>query len=243
MRAILLLAAIPLAACSFHGGGDDNSQPGVPASGQGTSRTYQVAGFTGVDLRGSDDADIRVGPAFSVRAEGPSDRLDGLRITKEGDVLRISRKSNAVGWGGGRDVKVFVTMPAIASASIAGSGDMTIDRVDGTSFKGATSGSGDLAVQQIKADSLDLSIAGSGNINAAGAAKQASLSITGSGDIDARGLTVGSADVSIAGSGDVKATVNGHAKVSMMGSGDVDLGGGATCDVSKMGSGEVTCGH
>lgn len=242
MRALMILAAIPLVACSFHSG-DNDSQPGVPASGQGTSRTYQVADFTGVELKGSDDADIRVGAAFLVRAEGPSDRLDDLKITKDGDSLKISRKSNHMSWGGGRDVKVFVTMPAIRSASIAGSGDMTIDRVDGGGFDGSTAGSGSLSIGQMRVDQAKLSIAGSGDITAAGAAKQASLSIAGSGDIDAGGLTASQADVSIAGSGGIKATVNGHAKVSMMGSGDVDLGGGATCDVSKMGSGEVTCGH
>lgn len=242
MRALMLLAAIPLVACSFHGG-DNDSQPGVPASGQGTSRTYPVADFTGVELKGSDDADVRLGKAFSVRAEGPSDRLDDLKIVKEGDTLKISRRSSHMGWGGGRDVKVFVTMPAIRAASIAGSGDMTVDRVDGGGFEGSTAGSGALSIGQMQVDQVKLSIAGSGNITAAGAAKQASLSIAGSGDIDAGGLTASQADVSSAGSGDIKATVNGHAKVSMMGSGDVDLGGGATCEVSKMGSGEVTCGH
>ena len=242
MRSLMLLAAIPLVACSFHGG-DNDSQPGVPASGHGTSRTYQVAGFTGVALKGSDDADVRVGPAFSVRAEGPADRLDDLRIVKDGDTLRISRKSNHMSWGGGRDVKVFVTMPAISAASISGSGDMTVDRVDGGAFDGSTAGSGDLSIGQMQVDRATLSIAGSGNITAAGTAKQASLSTAGSGGIDAGGLTASQADVSTAGSGDIKATVNGHARVSMTGSGDVDLGGGATCDVSKMGSGEVTCGH
>ena len=90
MRSLMLLAAIPLVACSFHGG-DNDSQPGVPASGQGTSRTYQVADFTAVALKGSDDADIRVGPAFSVRAEGPSDRLDDLKITKETARFHLKR--------------------------------------------------------------------------------------------------------------------------------------------------------
>jgi hypothetical protein len=242
MRSLILLAAIPLIACSFHGG-DNDSQPGVPASGQGTSRTYQVAGFNAVALKGADDADIRVGPAFSVRAEGPADRLDDLKIVKDGDTLKISRKSDHMSWGGGRDVKVFVTMPAITAASTAGSGDMTIDRVEGGAFTGSTAGSGDLSLAALKVDRLDLSIAGSGDISAAGTAGQASLSVAGSGNIAAGGLTAGGANVTTAGSGDITATVNGQAKVRMMGSGDVDLGGGATCNVTKLGSGVVTCGH
>ncbi|HEU4962182.1 MAG TPA: head GIN domain-containing protein [Sphingomonas sp.] len=244
MRSLMLLAILPLVACSGHGVGHDENAAGVPASGAGTARTYAVTGFTGIELKGSDDAEVRVGDAFSVRAQGPADMLDDLRIEKDGDTLKIGRKSNHFSWGGGgRDVKVFVTMPRIASAGIAGSGDMTIDRVDGPTFSGGTSGSGELSIGRMAVDSADLSIAGSGNIAASGTAQRVSLSIAGSGDIDAQGLTAREADVSTAGSGDIKATVNGHAKVSMMGSGNVDLGGGATCDVSKMGSGEVTCGH
>ena len=242
MRTLLLLVALPLAACSSHGSGADAA--GVPASGSGTARSYAVSGFTAVDLRGSDDAVVRTGGAFSVRAEGPSDMLDDLKITRDGDTLKIGRKSHSgFHWGGGRKVKVFVTMPSIASAGVAGSGDMTVDKVSGGSFSGSTAGSGDLTIQQIDADAVDLSIAGSGDISAAGRARQGSLSLAGSGNIEAGGLSLDDAKVSIAGSGDVKAMVNGHAKVSMMGSGDVDLGGGATCTVSKMGSGSVRCGH
>jgi hypothetical protein len=238
----MLLAAIPLVACSFHPG-DNDSQPGVPASGQGASRTYQVADFSAVSLKGADDADIRVGAGFSVRAEGPSDRLDDLKIVKDGDTLKISRKSNHTSWGGGRDVKVFVTMPAIRAATTAGSGDMAIDRVEGSEFDGSTAGSGNLSIGQMKVEKANLSIAGSGDISAAGAAGQVSLSVAGSGDIEARGLTASQAEVTTAGSGDITATVNGQAKVRMMGSGDVDLGSGATCSVTKMSSGTVTCGH
>ena len=242
MRKFLLLVALPLAACSAHS--DNADAAGVPASGGGTSRTYAVSGFTGVSLRGSDDAQVRTGGAFAVRAQGPSDMLDDLSITKDGDTLKIGRKSHSgFHWGAGRKVIVYVTMPSIASAGVAGSGNMTVDKVAGGAFSGATAGSGDLAVQQINATSVDLAISGSGDITAAGRARQGSLSITGSGNIRAGGLQLDQAQVSIAGSGDVKAMVDGHAKVSIVGSGDANLGAGATCDVSKMGSGSVTCGH
>lgn len=242
MRNLLLLVALPLAACSGHGSGADAA--GVPASGSGTSRSYAVSGFTGVDLRGSDDALVRVGGAFAVRAEGPSDMLDDLKITKDGDTLKIGRKSHSgFHWGAGRKVKIFVTMPSIDSAGVAGSGDMTVDSVNGGRFSGSTAGSGDLTVRGLNVSAVDLSIAGSGNISAAGRAQQGSLSLAGSGNIEAGGLSLNEAKVSVAGSGDIKAMVNGHAKVSIMGSGDVDLGGGATCEVSKMGSGTVSCGH
>lgn len=244
MRLVALIAALPLAACSFHGDSSD-SKPGVAASGTGTSRTYQIADFTGVELRGSDDVDIRVGTGFSVRAEGPSEELDKLKIDKDGDTLRVGRiDGNNFHWGNGdrKGVKIFVTMPRIAAASIAGSGDMAIDRAEGQSFKGSSAGSGSLDIATLNVQSGDFSMAGSGDMKLAGTAKHLSVDIAGSGDIDAAGLKAEGAKVSIAGSGGVRADVTGPADVSVMGSGDVDLGKGAKCTTSKMGSGDVTCG-
>ena len=87
MRKLLLLAILPLAACTGGNGNNAAEAVGAPASGGGTSRSYSVADFTGVDLRGSDDADVRVGGAFAVRAQGPADMLDQLIIEKKGDTL------------------------------------------------------------------------------------------------------------------------------------------------------------
>ena len=197
--------------------------------------------FTRVELRGADSVDVRVGPGFSVRADGDPEVLNRLKITKEGDAIRIGRV-RAEGWSwGGKDARIFITMPALAATSAAGSGDITVDRVQGPRFKGETAGSGSLRIDQLAVREAELSIAGSGDVKAAGQADALRISVAGSGDVDAGGLTAQRADVSVAGSGSVRAQVKGTAKVSVMGSGDVQLGGGAKCEVSKMGSGEVRC--
>lgn len=242
MRAILIAGLLPLAACGMTIGGDDDRTPGVAAQGSGNTRTYQVAGFTEVELRGADDIDIRVGPGFSVRADGDSELLDHVKISQDGNTLRVGRtRSNGWHWSGGH-AKISVTMPALAAASVAGSGDITVDRVQGGGFKAAGAGSGSLSVGQLQVGSADIWLAGSGDVKLAGTARQLKISIAGSGDVDAGGLRAGQADVSIAGSGSVRAQVEGPAKVSVMGSGDVDLGGKAQCNASKMGSGSIRCG-
>lgn len=241
MRNLILLALLPLAACG--NAGDDDGQPGVPAQGSGATRTYAVSDFTAISLRGSDDVDVRVGPGFTIRAEGDPKVLDRLKIEKVGDTLRVGRiSSSGINWGDHGHAKIFVTMPRIAEANVAGSGDMSVDRVEGAHFEGNTAGSGDLAVKLLTVDQAKLAIAGSGTISVAGTAKTLNLSIAGSGDVHGDELRASSADISIAGSGSVRAKVEGSAKVSMMGSGDVDLGGAARCQVSKMGSGTVRCG-
>ncbi len=240
MRALLILAALPLAACSVDIG--DNDKPGLPGTGTGGTRTYQVADFTKVALRGADDVDVRVGSAFSVWAEGDAEVLEYLKIEKDGDTLKIGRRNRSGFNWGDRGVKVFVTMPRIVEGETAGSGDLTIDRVEGTKFDGDLAGSGTIAIAALAVDEVEFDLAGSGGVKAAGTAKSVKVGIAGSGDIDAAGLKAGAADISIAGSGSVKLDVNGNAKVTIMGSGDVDLGANATCNVTKMGSGDVRCG-
>ena len=240
MRILLALAALPLAAC-HHGTNDDG--PGVPGHGTGRARSYQVADFVNVTARGADAVDVRVGAGFSVRAEGDSDDLDLLSIRTAGDTLQIGRRDRyGFSWGG-HSVKVFVTMPRIAQAALAGSGDMAIDRAEGASFQAKTAGAGTITVGALTVDDARFSVAGSGGVTARGTAKAVKVNIAGSGDVDGAGLKAAGAEVAVAGSGSVKLDVTGDAMVSIMGSGDVDLGQNAKCRVTKHGSGEVHCGH
>lgn len=244
MRTIIILAALPLAACGSIASGNDSGAR-AQASGSGTTRSFAVADFTKIDLRGNDDVIVTVGGGFAVRAEGPSDELDKLEILKDGGTLKVGRvRQGGLNWGGarGRAVKVYVTMPSIAGAGVAGSGDLSIDKVAGGDFSGAVAGSGDLSIAAVKANAVDFSIAGSGNIAASGEAGKATASIAGSGNVDAKGLKATSATISVAGSGNVSLDVNGPAEVSLMGSGDVDVGANARCKTNKMGSGSVRCG-
>ncbi|HEX8383518.1 MAG TPA: head GIN domain-containing protein [Sphingomonas sp.] len=239
MRPYSLLLMLPLLACSANAAETDET---AEARGSGPSRDYAMTGFSEVDLRGSDDVDVRVGPAFSVRAQGPAAELDKLEITRSGDTLRIGRKKTVgMNWSDGEGVKVFVTLPRLTGAAVSGSGDLTVDRVEGERFAGGVAGSGSLAVGAMRAGEVTLSVAGSGDVVGAGMARVLRMDIAGSGDIDARQVTASEARISIAGSGNARATVNGPARIDLAGSGDVDLGGSPRCTTSKVGSGEVRC--
>lgn len=242
MRWMLMVAALPLAACGSVAMGSDSGDT-VSPSGSGSTRSFAVADFTAVELAGADDVDVKVGGGFSVRAEGPADQLDKLEIRKDGSTLSVGRKREGR-WSmsSGKGVKVYVTMPAIGAASLAGSGNLMVDKVNGGDFKGSLAGSGDMKLAQLNSSSANFSIAGSGGIGAAGTVERLKVSIAGSGDVDAAGLKASDASILIAGSGDVAAEVNGPAKISLMGSGDVTLGGKPQCKTSKMGSGSVRCG-
>ncbi len=238
--AAILMSTLALGACNANA--QDAQGDG---GGKMTQRDYQLSGFDAVGLAGSPDVIVKVGGAHSVRAEGDSETLDRLDIRVEDRTLKIGMKKTS-GWsmGFGRDrakTTIYVTLPAIRAAAVAGSGDIDIDRVEGDSFNASIAGSGDIAVAQMQVGEAKFSIAGSGAIKAAGSAQRGSASIAGSGDIDAARFQVRTASASIMGSGDIRIHASETADISIMGSGDVEVGGPARCTVNKRGSGEVRC--
>ncbi|OAN65940.1 head GIN domain-containing protein [Sphingomonas sp. TDK1] len=240
MRPLLILALLPLTtAC--HASWGDNKGAKVDASGTGATRSFAARDFTGIVLKGSDDVDVRTGPAFSVQAEGDPSVLDQLDIRLDGKTLNIGRKKRAgIVWDKGGSTRIRVVLPRLTDVTVAGSGTMRVDRAEGQ-FEAVVAGSGDLDIAALATTKASLTVAGSGNITVAGRTDELDVSVAGSGDLRGQQLTAKRADVSVAGSGDVRANVAGPASVSMVGSGDVELRGGAQCEVSKIGSGEAKC--
>jgi hypothetical protein len=203
------------------------------------------APFDEVTSLGPHTVVITIGDAHAVRSEGSPEALQRIEAVVEDGRLMI-RPRNGFGRGFSRgalsSATFFVTMPRLQAASLAGSGDMRIDRIEGERFTASIAGSGDMAIGALMVDEAEFSIAGSGDLAAAGQARRARISIAGGGDVRASGLTSESAEIRVLGSGDVALKVDGPAQVSIMGGGDVEIDGDAQCTVSRVGSGEVRCG-
>ncbi len=230
------IAALALSACHSDGNAENRDV------GAATNRTYTVGAFSKIEVAGPYDVTVSTGKDSAVAASGGASLLDETEVLVEGDTLVIRPKKKTGmrwGWKGGKAI-FTVSAAALQGVSIAGSGDVRVDKATGD-FDGAVAGSGSIDVGQIDGGKVEFSIAGSGDIRAAGKAESAEANIAGSGDIDAGGLTAKTSEVSIAGSGGVKLQTTKTANVSILGSGDVDISGGAKCTVSKSGSGDVTC--
>jgi hypothetical protein len=245
MRSMMVfVSTLALAACNMSADAQENE--GKAGDGRVSQQSFNVGDFEGVALAGSHDVIVSVGAATSVRAEGDAEIIEKLDIRVENGTLKIGTKKG-VHWPSGfmrnrAPVTIHVTTPRLASAAVAGSGDMRIDKVEGDSFKGSIAGSGDMEVGALRVGQAEFAVAGSGDIKASGIAGSTKVSIAGSGDVDLQGVRSRQANVSIVGSGDVRAMASETAAVSIMGSGNVTMAGGAKCTVSKRGSGNVNCG-
>lgn len=211
-------------------------------SGETGSRSVALEGFEEVSLSGPDHVVVTAGDEFSIRAEGDEAVLDSLEFEVRGDELRIERENNSwFGSGPGGVATIHVTMPSIRGVSIAGSGNVTVDRAEVPEFSVEIAGSGDLEVTALATGKTNIDIAGSGGFKAAGISTAIELDIAGSGDVDISELQAETMEVDIAGSGDVEAYVTGEVEASFIGSGDVRVRGGATCRSNSVGSGDLIC--
>jgi len=240
LAAALVIAAGAVSACG-HANGNDGGDPGPTVA-----RNYQVGNFTELELAGAYDVDVKTGAKASVSARGPEKLMERLVVEVKGNTLLIHPRKDRGwfnrGWSSHDKVQVTVTVPALQAATLAGSGVIAIDKVQGDRFEGQIAGSGDLRLGAVEVGSLKIGIAGSGDARAgSGRARNAEYEIAGSGGVDGGGVAVEDLKISIAGSGDVKANATRTADVDIMGSGDVDLTGGAKCSISKAGSGDVRC--
>ena len=233
----LPLLALAIAGCTA--GAQDGESEGGPRD----QRTFQLGAFENVSVAGPHDVIVTVGGAPSVRADGNREVLDRLDIRVENGTLLIgNRQSNGSIFRRERgSATVHVSIAALAAASVAGSGDLRIDRVQGARFNASIGGSGDINIGELRVGEAQVAIAGSGNIHARGTAERQRISIAGSGDADLANLEGRSLAISVVGSGNVHGRATESAEISLMGSGDVEVAGPARCTVNRMGSGDVRC--
>lgn len=235
--AIIIAASAAVTACG-HDRGED--------AGPMVSRNYAIGNFQEIEVAGPYEVEIRTGGAASAKAEGSEKLLAKTRVEVKDGKLMIGPDGDHgtfhFGWSTRGKAKFVVTVPQLSGATIAGSGDIQVDKVQGDGFQGAVAGSGDIDIHQIQVQSLKLSIAGSGSVKAAsGTAQGGKFDIAGSGDLDLSNVDTKEMQISIAGSGDLQAHSTGSAQITIMGSGNATISGGAKCQVTKMGSGEARC--
>ena len=103
---------------------------GPPASvGPITTQSFDLTGFTGVEVTGPDDVTVRRGDSFSIVARGRQDVLDRLEIKVDGSQLSIGRKRDGSYLSlRDDDLDIAITMPRLDKLRLTGSGSIDIER-------------------------------------------------------------------------------------------------------------------
>ena len=227
----------------------------VSGNGKVTTEERAVSGFTAVSLSGSGSLRVHEG-GFKVEVIADSNILPYIVTELVGTELRIGFKPG-IGIARTTRLEFDVTMPGLAGIRVSGSGDATIDRFSGESFRAEISGSGSVegALDYDRAsigvsgsgsylikgdfDSLDLDISGSGSGRLEGSARVSVMSISGSGSIAARDFTALALRASISGSGGLEIRVKDRLEAGTSGSGSISYLGNPILSSHASGSGSI----
>jgi hypothetical protein len=201
----------------------------------------QLRDFDGITLAGPDDVVVTPGTAFSVTLDGDRNAARYMNLYVRGGVLHVERREHDGWWGPGGSMKVRVTMPGLTRVWLAGSGDISVDKVDAKAFAAMLQGSGSIDLKNVTSDSVRLTLQGSGDAALSGNTKSLALSLSGSGHVVADKLDARSADIAVTGSGGVRAHAEDTARLMVNGSGFAHVTGTTRCEINRSGSGEADC--
>jgi len=210
----------------------------VDGNGNVKRQTRDVGHFSGVAMALAGRVEVRRGERDGVVVEADDNLLGLIETAVEDGTLQI-RTRHAVSLRT-RSLRVFVTVRQLERLSLAGSGDIDVDRMDGARVQFDIGGTGAIRVGKVDAERVVVGVGGSGNLRVdGGAARTVSLSIGGSGDIDLARVRAESANVTIAGSGDATVWARDSLSTTVMGSGSIAYYGDPRVAKSMMGSGSV----
>lgn len=210
----------------------------VEGSGQVVTQARVVPHFTRLQAEGPFTVTVRPGTAQRVQVRA-DDNLQPLVDTHvEGDTLVIAPPRDTA-LNSRQKIEVLIDTPSLAAASLRGSGQLSLERLEGGPFTLALSGSGHIRLSEARLTRLSVQLAGSGDVALQGQADDARYELAGSGDIHATPLRARQLNVSVAGSGDAEVRALDTLTVSIAGSGHVRYAGSPRVHQQVAGSGSV----
>ena len=210
------------------------------ASAADKRETRDVGSFHAIGVSIPAKVEITQGDKEIVVLEGDAEQLAQIETVVENGALKLRKRDREWSWNWrGDKVRAYVTVRALDSIAISGSGDVNAPALRSERLSLAVSGSGDMKIGTLTATQLDISVSGSGDVSVAGKAERVSGSIAGSGSLKAAKLESDKASISIAGSGDATLWARTSLSAQIAGSGDLRYYGDPSVRSSVAGSGRL----
>ena len=217
-----VIAAVILAAAGVallvHG--TRSSSSGIQGSGIAAAQARTVAGFSRLDLAGSNNVTVVVGAPQSVVVRADSNLISHVTTQVVGGTLVIGDTGSFTTRA---PMSVEVSVPSLTTLSL--------------------SGDGQISVTGISVPRLTVNISGSGLLSAAGTATRLDVTLSGDGQAQLFQLTARDVHAVVSGSGLIQVTATTSLDAAVPGSGAIVYGGNPPqVTTSVTGSGTVTRG-
>ena len=166
---------------------------------QAETRTYDVAGFTAIDVSAGLDVVFEAGPPQSVTVENKSGDFDDIRVTVKNDTLVLTRaKQMNWGWGKREQYTVTVFAPVLSGVEASSGADIDGSGLSGDIVRIDVSSGADVSVSAIDADEVILDTSSGSDLTASGTCNSVLAESSSGSDIMAKDLVCvsGEADAS-----------------------------------------------
>jgi hypothetical protein len=216
LMAILITAAL-FSGCTIMGSGDI------------TTARMEVADFTSVDVEDTFEVEITQSDSFSVVISADKDTYDYVRVSREGETLKIYLKPRnffADFTVKSKTLKATITMPALYGLSLSGASKGTVSGFKSSgNFNLVVSGASSLDMSDIEvsgaefevsgaskatggmtANSTVFEVSGASRVELEGTANNIVLNVSGASNADLTYFPVNQADVTLSGAS--KATID-----------------------------------
>jgi len=199
---LALMAVLAAVTLGLLGCGAGSPAHVVQGSGVAATQTRAVAGFSRIDLTGSNKVSVVVGGRQSVVVHADSNLLD--RVT-----TRVVAGTLLIGTTGSfttrNPMSVEISVPALAALTL--------------------SGSGQISASGINSPGLTVSLSGSGALDASGAVARLDVALGGSGQAQLSQLAARDVRAVLTGSGLIRVTATTSLDAAVPGTGAVIYGG------------------
>ena len=212
----------------------------INGKGEVISESREVSGYHSVSLEMSADVELTQGDTWSCRISAQDNIMSKIMTSRDGDALIIKLKKG-IRLGHHDPIIIYLTAPSVTNLDVDGSGSITVmNDWSGSSLSASISGSGKISIDQLTTGLFTADISGSGDISAqSGSVTREDLKISGSGNIDVRQVTGNEVYTNTSGSGETDVNALTMLDVTISGSGDVYYFGNPSINTHISGSGNI----
>ncbi len=213
----------------------------LTATATAETRSYDAAGFTGLDVSAGIDVIFETGNSFSVTAENEKGDFSDLKIETKGDALVITRaKKNWNGWKKRERYTVTVTAPVISEIDASSGADVSGSGLTGETTSLSASSGADIDVTDIQVTNISLDTSSGADITASGTCNSVTAESSSGSDIEAGDLICLTGNADASSGSDIEIHVTQSVIADASSGADIDVSGGPKdADIDKSSGGSV----
>ena len=233
--ALMIITSFLLSACAITG---FNVTRG---SGQLTTQTRDVSGFTSIQIDGAGELIIMQGNAESLEIRAEDNIINELTSDVRDNTLVLGYRDNFLRNTIIPTERITYTLTVIdlSEVTINGAADMEIDALETEALAVNINGAGQVSIDQLMADNLSVRISGTTSMEVAGQVTEQSITIDGAGNYEAGDLATNSTSVDINGLGNATVWATTSLDVSIDGGGNLRYYGSPNLTQDINGVGDI----